>query len=41
MKQEYTSPIIEIVELDTEDVITASFGGEQAGDNTKGWNTLA
>ena len=39
MKQEYTSPIIEVVLFKEEDIITTSsiIGGNQPGDKNIGW----
>lgn len=33
MKKQYENPIIEIVEFEQEDILTASFGGSMPGDN--------
>ena len=43
MKKEYTQPIIDVIELDVEDIITEStpinmlFGGNLAGDEEVEW----
>lgn len=43
MKKEYTQPIIEVIVLDTEDIVTASdpinmlFGGGLDGDTETEW----
>ena len=39
MKKEYTSPIVEVVKFQEEDVITTSgvFGGNKPGDSKIGW----
>ncbi len=38
MKKKYVSPELEILILETSDIITTSVPGDESGDNTGGWN---
>jgi len=38
MKKKYVSPELEILTLETSDVITTSVPGDKPGEDTGGWN---